>query len=394
MQTATAASSAPDTSAAVHEAHAALVRELGGAPHWLLVQSAVHHDALALQRALADLDLPVHGSSSCLGSMTERGAVTDRPGLAMFGLRDRDGSFGVGAAPLGDDPRAAAALALQRALDAAGRPGEMPALVWLTSAPGHEEACIAGLEAILGRDVPIVGGSAADDAVAGGWYLLTRDTTLGTGIVVSALFPSGRIVSTFQSGYAPTATIGVATRASGRVLHEIDGQPAAAVYNHWSDGAITHALAGGNVLASTTLTPLGRHVGEAGGVPYYRLAHPATVRPDGSIEMFADIAVGDTLVLMRGEPEALITRAGRVAADACTLAGVQPDAVAGALVIFCAGCMLAVREHLDQVVHGLREQLGAAPFLGCFTFGEQGCFIGGENRHGNLMISVTLFIHP
>jgi len=26
-----------------------------------------------------------------------------------------------------------------------------------------------------------------------------------------------------------------------------------------------------------------------------------------------------------------------------------------------------------------------------FTLGEQGCFPGGENRHGNLMICATLF---
>lgn len=393
MQVATADSSELATATAVREAHAALVRALGGAPHWLLVQSSVHHDRHDLQRALAGLDAPaVHASSSCLGSMTERGAVTERPGLAMFGVRDPGGGFGVGAAPLGDDPHAAAGLALQRAIDAAGRPGEMPALVWLTSAPGHEEACIAGLEALLGRDVPIVGGSAADDAVAGGWYMLTRDTTLGDGIVVSALFPTGRIISTFQSGYSPGEPLGVATRASGRVLHEIDGQPAAAVYNRGSGGAITHAMQGGNVLASTTLHPIGRRVGEVGGVPYYRLAHPAAVHPDGSLELFADISVGDNLVLMHGDPEALVTRAGRVAADARSLARVGPDAIAGALVIFCAGCMLAVRERLDQVVHGLQQNLGAAPFLGCFTFGEQGCFLGGENRHGNLMISVTLFL--
>jgi hypothetical protein len=53
--------------------------------------------------------------------------------------------------------------------------------------------------------------------------------------------------------------------------------------------------------------------------------------------------------------------------------------------------MLTVRDRIDQVVAGLDEGLGGAPFLGCFTFGEQGCFVGGENRHGNLMISVTVF---
>jgi hypothetical protein len=46
---------------------------------------------------------------------------------------------------------------------------------------------------------------------------------------------------------------------------------------------------------------------------------------------------------------------------------------------------------MDEVVDGLRLELGALPFLGSFTFGEQGCFVGGENRHGNLMILVVVF---
>jgi hypothetical protein len=46
---------------------------------------------------------------------------------------------------------------------------------------------------------------------------------------------------------------------------------------------------------------------------------------------------------------------------------------------------------MDQVVDGVNQSLGGKPFLGSFTFGEQGCFAGGENRHGNLMISVLVF---
>jgi hypothetical protein len=29
--------------------------------------------------------------------------------------------------------------------------------------------------------------------------------------------------------------------------------------------------------------------------------------------------------------------------------------------------------------------------MGMFSFGEQGCLFGGENRHGNLMISAIIF---
>ena len=46
---------------------------------------------------------------------------------------------------------------------------------------------------------------------------------------------------------------------------------------------------------------------------------------------------------------------------------------------------------MTEVSSGLARSLGNKPFLGNFTFGEQGCFVGGTNHHGNLMISVVVF---
>ena len=46
---------------------------------------------------------------------------------------------------------------------------------------------------------------------------------------------------------------------------------------------------------------------------------------------------------------------------------------------------------MEEVATEVREALGGKPFLGAFTFGEQGCFTGGESHHGNLMISVVVF---
>jgi hypothetical protein len=53
--------------------------------------------------------------------------------------------------------------------------------------------------------------------------------------------------------------------------------------------------------------------------------------------------------------------------------------------------MLTVGDSMEQVSDGLNHALCGAPYLGVFTFGEQGCFLGGENRHGNLMISIVIF---
>ena len=96
-------------------------------------------------------------------------------------------------------------------------------------------------------------------------------------------------------------------------------------------------------------------------------------------------------MLMEGTEDNLVHRAPRVAENALEMARLDKQHISGALVIYCAGCMLTVQERMTEVADGLREALGGKPFLGTFTFGEQGCFIGGSNHHGNLMISVVVF---
>jgi hypothetical protein len=395
MKIASSQSTNADTTTACDVAYAELCERLGSVPDLLYLGWSVTHPGEALLARLADIapDVRVHGASSCLGGMTEAGFVSDRGcGLVMLGLSDPAGAYGVGGTPITGSVTDAAANAVIDALDDADRPGEIPALVRLSAPPGHEEEVIAGIESVLGQDVPIVGGSAADNTVEGNWQLAANARLDASQIVVSVLFPSVATAFAFHSGYSPTATSGRATRASRRTLYEIDGEPAAAVYNRWTDGSIADALdRGGNVLASTTLHPIGRVVGELGGVPYFRLSHPDGVSPDGALTLFSDIGEGDELVLMEGSVDSLVSRAGRVAEAALSAGELRPDEISGALVVYCAGCMLTARSEMDRVVDGLNVALGHAPFLGAFTFGEQGCFVGGENRHGNLMISVMVF---
>ena len=196
----------------------------------------------------------------------------------------------------------------------------------------------------------------------------------------------------FHSGYEPTSHKGIATGVSGRVLKDIDNRPAATVYNEWTEGLAGDVLdEGGSLVPTTTFTPLGHPVGNVGGIPYFKLSYPVAVLPGKEIELFAEIKQGEEVVLMKGTPDSLASRAGRVAKAAIDSALFGNDETEGALILFCAGCMLAVQDRMDQTVTGLDNSLKGKSFLCSFTLGEQGCFIGGENRHGNLMIATLIF---
>ena len=394
MKFATAFSTDPTTTTAIHAAIAQLADQLDNQPDWLLLYASEGYESDVLLAELAAYapDAAVHGATSCLGAMTQMGFHSaDGTGLALLGISDAEGSYGVGSAEIGNDPRQAGADAILDAIDRADRMGEPPALIWLSGAPGHEEAILCGIQDVIGPNVPIAGGSSADNAVAGNWQQFANGNQYGNAVVLTALYPSVPIHHAFHSGYSSTLLQGTITKAVGRTLYEIDGKPAASLYNDWTNGTVASALGdGGNVLADTTLFPLGRQVA-TGDATTFRLAHPDTVTQDGALTLFANVEEGEELVLMSGTKESLVERAGRVAQSALWAGRLSADQISGALVIYCAGCMLTVQDRMTAVVDEIKSALGDAPFIGTFTFGEQGCFNNGENHHGNLMISVVVF---
>lgn len=397
MKLVSAYSTIHDETKAIFEAYQKILQQLNGQlPQLLVIHSTVTYNSVSLMKSIKEIapSVPVYGGTSCAGIMTDKGFHSnDGKGLGLLGILDPEGAYGVGACDLSENPRLAAREASMRALEQAGRPGEIPSMVWIMSAPGCEEAVLQGIGDFFGPNVPIGGGSSADNTVSGEWKQFANSQIYNNAVVVSVLFSSTDIAFSFHSGYDPTRVKARVTKGSGRVICELDDKPAAEVYNHWLEGRIsTELFHGGNILMKSSLNPLGRVVGTTRSVPYFQLSHPDRVVSDKSMTIFTDIQVGDEIYLMKGSIESLVSRAQRVVHSALRSKDLDPSQIEGALIVYCAGCMLTVKDQMPQVVESFREGLGPEiPFLGVFTFGEQGCFLGGENRHGNLMISVLIF---
>jgi hypothetical protein len=393
MKIQTGMSTKPNAQQAIDDILLQLQSELSGQPDFVALHFSLGWEPSEVQAAAkaAFATSALHGGSSCQGVMTDKGlAMHDGFGMGAFAIWDKDGAYGTAMADLTDDPRAVARQATEAALRRADRAGEAPDLVWLTTAPGAEELVLEGIKDVLGREVIIVGGSSADNDVSGKWSQFTNDGTAGNSVVVSVLFPSRPVSCDYQSGYAPTQTHGKVTRVEGRRLHEIDGKPAASVYTAWTGGAVPEADVDDlSILAASTFFPLGRYSETLADVPFHLLVHPAVAHPDGSLSLFADVEPGETLWMMNGSADSLVARAGRVAAS--SREDLASSRVGGALVIYCGGCMLSVHNRMEEVAQGVSQALGGAPFLGVFTFGEQGAPLGSETRHGNLMISCSSF---
>ncbi|PKF50437.1 FIST signal transduction protein [Enterovibrio nigricans] len=362
-------------------------------PDLVLAYYTETQDAKTLQSALnsAFPSAQVLGCSSCQGTMTDKGYLSGHT-LSVLAIKDPQGAYGSAALEL--DPSAniqsQAQTVLRSALDNSGRPGELPALITLHTTPGHEEIVLHAIRSELGVNIPIIGGTAADNAIAGYWSLFDKHTLTDNGISMAVFFPSARVSYAFHSGYAATGKSAVATRIDGRTLLELDGQPAAIVYANWYKEETGLDIDNSALFAESTLFPLGRQTGEIHSMPYYTLSHPAVVSKENGIEMFCNMQEGETVHLMSGTTEMLVSRAGRVVDSANEHDSLKRDPIGG-IAIYCAGCMLHVKDSLHDVAANMSLSMHEAPFICPFTFGEQGQFLGGEIAHGNLMISAVLF---
>jgi hypothetical protein len=362
----------------------------------------------------------IHASTSHAGCISRDGRQT----FGLLGIFDPTGRYATGlssgattAVSAREAGRSAARQALQSDHLTASFVNERPPVALVNGALGAEEEVLRGIEDILLKEVLIIGGSCADEDLDGSWWVGAANPTSGAmddavpvakdGVAVTIMWPSVRVQLLMSSCFEPSAARGKATRVEGRTLWEVDGIGAAEWYARHGGEAFRDQLArvatgvgddsrATNVLSATTLGPLGRATLASDLVTPsdLTLVHPAHIVPfaDGTashgLECFATFAEGDTVVLMAAQQglETLMSHPSSVMECMDGMEG-----VVGCLVVYCAGCALAIgREGIEGVAHSFREGI-AHPFLGMFTYGEQCHSRAGANEHVNLMYAVLAF---
>lgn len=391
---------------AVKEASSSLKDKLSGRmPDVIILYSTVGYDPEELLKEVNRTfgkGIKVFGETSCLGVITNDGFHRGEKGsLAILGISSPRIKFGIGIADMKKvkDPKEAGKEAILQAIKDAGKTQkELPKIVLMApSSIGDEEEILEGIEDVLGKGkVPIYGGASADDRIEGKWRIFGNDKVLERGVVILAIYSELRIGHAFLSGFNPTEKKGKITSCKGRIIYEIDGRPAGEVYNEWIEGRLKDDLESSspNILLKTNLDPLGKKIYAMEGISSFLLIHPKSFpsNPPKSLEVFVDVKEGEELYFMKGSPMMLVKRPELTARLARARGAITEGNIAGGLFIYCAGTMLAIPEKdMGSFVEGINRALRGKPFIGVFTFGEQGFFPGVGNLHGNLMSSSIIF---
>ena len=117
----------------------------------------------------------------------------------------------------------------------------------MIASPKEEEEYLKGIQDVIGR-VPMFGGSAADNEVAGKWSIICNDQIFDDGCAVAFFFANNEIRNVYTGDYEETENVGIITKVSGkRTLVEIDHEPAVQKKAEWT-GKDIESLKGGTFL--------------------------------------------------------------------------------------------------------------------------------------------------
>lgn len=358
-------------------------------PAWVML---VGTDNAPFARVMNQLNrrysgVPVFGATSFKGVFTPSGFTRD---IAVLVGEPSDGISVTVSLQQASAPQAKT-LSQRACLEIEKKLGRRPNTLLLHATPGFEERILEGVRAAYGNEVPVYGGSAADDTLSGAWRVFANGVVCQEGFLLIGVSSLRAPLGSFLGGFLPAEHSGTITKVDARTILELDGKPAASVYNAWTDGLIARELTtGGTVLLKTNLHPLARSLGESYGMPRRLLSHPhQVIAGSGALSCFTEFSRGDRVTLMTSTREPLVTRVRRAAQRARGSSTVRPH---GALLIYCGGSLSGLLDQADQIAAEFTAELDGAPFIGIATFGEQGAFFTkSESWHGNLMCSVVLF---
>jgi len=322
--------------------------------------------------------VPMIGCTTCKGVVLNKRWLTHNKAhaLALWGLCDDGGAYITihieeRTKGLRDEVHGQ----VSRAMDEnGGEEGLLPSFVVLLGSPGQEEIVLDGLRAALGDEVPILGGSSADNGNEQFWRQIAKTGRSGltvgapsvssNGITIAIGWASCQTATTLTSGFNKTTFKAKVTKVEGegdigRTILEVDegsgSTPIRDVYEKWSNGTILKDVpfkdGEANVLASSSFCPLGEVDGS-----YVRVMHPAFMHEkNGSLTTFADARVGMEVTMLDAAPESLAklisTSAKGLITDAMGASGgdasaFEPHEVAGALTIFCGGLVMAIDDSM------------------------------------------------
>jgi hypothetical protein len=314
-------------------------------------------------------------------------------GLALIGISSAGLQASVGSARgVAADPREAGRQAFAQAASSMARIGReigprsgafvlLHGMGMTAKVVGHEDEVMEGIRESAGWPIPIVGGSAGDEARLLQTFQLGPDFVATDGCALALIAPAPTTSGAFgcTHGYRGLGTVVRVTRIRDHVVEELDGRVAADVYTELV--GVNRGLLGRGTGVVRVGARLPRFFSSMAGkmgltpralirsLPFYQLTvehpfgipdgagghlmmMPRMVSPDGFIDFYTPLAEGTELELMRVDRELAVDAPARAYHSCVAQLPAVPDLF---LVFECSGRLIYLGEDSERSVARLLE---------------------------------------
>ena len=354
----------------------------------LLFTSCVQDQNKIMEGAKSVLgDVPVIGCTSSAAICTQDGYLnkeTGYSGMMLFG-----GDLEVvtaGSAQTDETPREVGRKVALEAISKVKGEDTEPDFFFMSASPANEEEYLEGIQDVIGN-VPVFGGSAADNTVEGKWSILNDGEAFADGLTIAIFYTKGEMKNLYTGAYHETSNVGVITKVRDeRTLVEIDHEPALKKYAEWT-GKTVESLMGNNLLTETICAPLGVKdpIGKVTAV-----RHPMFGNDDLSMNIGANLALNTAVIQLSNTPEGIL-KANEETIN--NLNKLMVSDVNSYFLVHCGGRRLglALSQIEDRIYPEVKRVIPDKEFLMVFTFGEYGTGDHSSNTVGGLSLSYTAF---
>ena len=338
---------------------------------------------LLFTSCVQDQNKIMEGAKSVLGDVPVIGC-TSYSGMMLFG-----GDLEVvtaGSAQTDETPREVGRKVALEAISKVKGEDTEPDFFFMSASPANEEEYLEGIQDVIGN-VPVFGGSAADNTVEGKWSILNDGEAFADGLTIAIFYTKGEMKNLYTGAYHETSNVGVITKVRDeRTLVEIDHEPALKKYAEWT-GKTVESLMGNNLLTETICAPLGVKdpIGKVTAV-----RHPMFGNDDLSMNIGANLALNTAVIQLSNTPEGIL-KANEETIN--NLNKLMVSDVNSYFLVHCGGRRLglALSQIEDRIYPEVKKVIPDKEFLMVFTFGEYGTGDHSSNTVGGLSLSYTAF---
>lgn len=218
----------------------------------------------------------------------------------------------------------------------------------------------------MGPEFGYIGGGSGDNLKFFKTFQFTEEGIRSQAVAL-ALLKNISYFTAIGHGFLPIGPPLLITRASNKIVYEIDGEPAFRVYRALIEKIFSVQVTAENFASVGLRYPL--------GIPYFEkdfiLRDPLKVLEDESIEFVTEVPEGTIAYIMHTSEDYLLSAARRISTK-IKEAVPYPKLV---LVFDCISRSVILGERFKEELSLISEILGEkVPIIGALTFGEVGSF--------------------